>query len=291
MHQERETLGIFMDTDSEFLSFPTIFCGKQRVDNKQRHIPVSYSTVAKWEIRCQDRRAAQSVPNLFYKLKKLQIKQIQDTACISLRKCKTKGKKYTAGELKTEDCINKLIHLDEGLRVLKNVRGSAPYFQRCKKDLFAMIRQLGNPTWFCSFPAAETRWAHLLKAIGRIVEKKEYTDEEVKNMTWQEKSNLIQKDPITCARNFDHMVQVFIHDVLKSDVMPIGEIADYFHRVEFQQRGRPHIQGLFWVKDAPQYDKSTDDDVVSLVDKYVTCQKTENSEQMEDLVVASQSRI
>ena len=44
-----------------------------------------------------------------------------------------------------------------------------------------------------------------------------------------------------------------------------------------------HIHGLFWVKDAPQYDKSTDD-VVSFVDKYVTCQKAENSEQMEDLV-------
>ena len=125
----------------------------------------------------------------------------------------------------------------------------------------------------------------MLKALGRIVEKKEYTDEEVKNMTWQEKSNLIQKDPVTCARNFYHMVQVFIHDVLKSDVMPIGKIADYFHRVEFQQRGSRHIHGLFWVKDAPQYDKSTDDDdVVSFVDKYVTCQKAENSEQMEDLV-------
>lgn len=32
------------------------------------------------------------------------------------------------------------------------------------------------------------------------------------------------------------------------------------------------------------YDKSTDNDVVSFVDKYVTCQKAENSEQMEDFV-------
>ena len=31
---------------------------------------------------------------------KMQIKQIQDSACISLRKCKIKGKKYTAGDLK-----------------------------------------------------------------------------------------------------------------------------------------------------------------------------------------------
>ena len=132
-----------MDKYSEYLSFLTIFCGKR---SKERKIPVPYSTVCKWELRCQDRRVAMSVPNIFYKLKKLQIKQIQDTASISLRKCKTKGKNYTAGDLKSEDYLNKLVHLDEGFRVLKNVRGSPPYFEKCKKDLFAMIRQLGNPT-------------------------------------------------------------------------------------------------------------------------------------------------
>ena len=222
-------LGIFLDKDSEYLSFPSIFCGKRRPDNNERKVPVSYSTIAKWELRSQDRRAAMSVPNIFYKLKKLQIKQIQDSACISLRKCKTKGKCFTAGDLKSEDYLNKLVHLDEGFRVLKSVRGSPPYFEKCKKDLFAMIRQLGNPTWFCSFSAAETRWTHLLKTLGTIVEKKEYTDDEIQQMTWEQKSDLIQKDPVTCARNFDHMVQLFIRDVLKSNVAPIGEIADYFY--------------------------------------------------------------
>lgn len=53
-------LGIFMDKDSEYLSFPTIFCGKQRPENNQRKVPVSYGTVCKWELRCQDRRAAMS---------------------------------------------------------------------------------------------------------------------------------------------------------------------------------------------------------------------------------------
>lgn len=41
-----------------------------------------------------------------------------------------------------------------------------------------MIRQVGNPTWFCSLSAAETRWKHLLQALGRIVKKKQYTDVE-----------------------------------------------------------------------------------------------------------------
>ena len=64
--------------------------------------------------------------------------------------------------------------------MLRNLRGSPPYFEKCKKDFFAMIRQLGNPTWFCSFSAAETRWVHLLKTLGRLIEKKDYTDDEIK---------------------------------------------------------------------------------------------------------------
>ena len=91
------------------------------------------------------------------------MEQIRDSACISLRKCKTKGKKYTAGDLKSEDYLNKLVHLDEGFRVLRNIRGSPPYFEKCKRDLFAMIHQPGNLTWFFSFSAAETMWTHLLK--------------------------------------------------------------------------------------------------------------------------------
>ena len=134
-------LGLFIDKDSEFLAFPSIFCGQRRCDNKDRVVPVHYSTICKWELRNKDRRVAQSVSNIFYKLKKLQIKRIQDTASISLRKCKMKGKKITAGDLKCSDAVNKLIQLDEDFRVLRNVRGSPAYFDRCKKDLFAMIRQ------------------------------------------------------------------------------------------------------------------------------------------------------
>ena len=63
------------------------------------------------------RTVAQSVPNIFYKSTRLEIKQVQNSACTSLRKCKTKGTKYTAGDLKSDDYVNKLIHQDERFRV------------------------------------------------------------------------------------------------------------------------------------------------------------------------------
>ena len=103
------TLGLFVDQNPEYLSFPTIFCGKKR--SNERQVPVQYSTICKWELHSRDRRAAESVPNIFYKLKKLQIKRIQDSAGISIRKCKTKGKKYTAQDFKTEDGVKKKLIL------------------------------------------------------------------------------------------------------------------------------------------------------------------------------------
>ena len=98
-----------MVKDSEFLSFSTIYCGKTLSDNKDRTTPVHYSTICKWELRGQDRRVA----NIFFKLKKLKLNKFKIiSACISLRKCKTKGTKYTAGDLNLDDYVNKLFHQD-----------------------------------------------------------------------------------------------------------------------------------------------------------------------------------
>lgn len=86
------------------------------------------------------------------------------------------------------------------------------------------------------------------------------------------------------------MVQLFIGDVLKSTVAPIGEIADYFYRIEFQQRGSPHVHGLFWIKDAPPYEKDSNEEVVAFVDKFITCYKPNISGEMESVVTLQMHR-
>ena len=101
-------------------------------------------------------------------------------------------------------------------------------------------------------------------------------------MTWQKKSELIQKDPVTCARNFEHMVQLFIHDFIKSSCQPIGEVIDFFYHVEFQQRSSPHIHGLFWIKNAPEYGRDCDGDIIKFVDSYISCKA--DSDDLSELV-------
>ena len=79
------------------------------------------------------------------------------------------------------------------------------------------------------------------------------------------------------------MVQLFIHKVLKSAANPIGEITDFFYRVEFQQRGSPHIHALFWIKDAPKYPESPIDELTQFLDRHLSCEFQTNNE-MEELV-------
>lgn len=133
-----------------------------------------------------------------------------------------------------------------------------------------MIKQLGTPTWFCSFSAAETKWVPLLQCLAKLIKQKELTEAEAIEMNWQEKCELIRCDPVTCARYFDNRIQCFLNSVLKSESQPIGEIVDYFGRIEFQQRGSPHIHLLVWIKDSPVYGQSDISEVISFIDRYVT---------------------
>ncbi|KAK3105661.1 hypothetical protein FSP39_002926 [Pinctada imbricata] len=263
-------LSLYTDHDAEYLSFPSIFCGQRRPTNKERLVPVHYSDIAKWELRSQDRRAAQSVPNIFFKLKKIQLKQISDKVHLAVRRIKTKGKKITAAQARDQSTLDRIVRLDEGYYIFRQLRNSPAYLATKKKDIFAMIRQLGLPTWFMSLSSADTRWPFLLKSLAKL-DGKILSDDDVSNLSWQERSTLVQKDPIACSRIFNDRVQQFIKIFLKSPHQPVGHVTDYFYRVEFQQRGSPHIHMLVWVDDAPKYPKDSDEAVVEFVDNYVTC--------------------
>ncbi|VDI82039.1 Hypothetical predicted protein [Mytilus galloprovincialis] len=109
-------------------------------------------------------------------------------------------------------------------------------------------------------------------------------------MDWHQKSKLVQKDPVTCSRYFDYRVQQFINLVLKSDHDPIGKLTDFFYRVEFQQRGSPHIHILIWIENAPVYESDSNEDVVAFIDKYVSCSLLENDTSLVNLQVHKHSK-
>ena len=130
-------LSLYQDKNAEYLCFPSIFCGQTPPSRDERLVPVHYSDIVKWELRSVDRRAAQSVPNIFFKHKKLQMKQISDKVNLAVRRCKQKGQKITAAEARDSNYLDKLVNLDEGYYIFRQLRNSPAYLETRKKDIFA----------------------------------------------------------------------------------------------------------------------------------------------------------
>ena len=117
LHQEK---GLYQDPDAEYLAFPSIFCGQKSTDNAVRTVPIHYSDIVKWELRNVDRRVANNVPNIFFKMKKLQMKQVSDKVNLALRRCKTKGRKITAEQALNPETVNNIVRLDVRLLYFQN---------------------------------------------------------------------------------------------------------------------------------------------------------------------------
>ena len=69
-----------------------------------------------------------------------------------------------------------------------------------------------------------------------------------------------------------------------SSPTPLGKIADWFYRFEYQQRGSPHIHMLIWLESTPVYRREDDEDLTSFIDEIITCKKTDNDPELQFLV-------
>ena len=180
------------------------------------------------------------------------------------------GKKITAGVVKDASKMRELVRADHAYKLFKNVRGSPAYYQTLFYEVLAMMRQLGLPTWFFTVSAADMQWPDLLQTISR-----QYgtilSDDDVKNLSYQERTRLLRSNPVTAARHFQYRLELLFKDVLKSKANPLGEIIDYVIRIEFQARGSPHAHTVLWVKNAPRIDIDTDEEVCDFIDKHMSC--------------------
>ena len=262
---------ILQEAGNEAKTFPCLFPSGQNTWNENRDIRITLSRYFHNRLMNADNRFARDSNYIFFSQYMSELNQVIEKTQISVRKSFAKtstGKLVTPEMLQDPILLSKMINKDEAIRFMQPIRGTPAYWQTAQKDLFAMLRQIGIPTWFCSFSAAEFRWNTTIEAILR----QQCDDRKVDDMDWTEKSEILRSNPVTVARMFEHRFHVFLRDVIMSPSEPIGKVVDYFQRVEFQQRGSPHMHCLFWIDGAPKLDEDGETAVCEFIDKYVTCE-------------------
>ena len=126
-------------------------------------------------MRSVDKCVSTNIPNIFWKTKYKQINQIRQQVPFALRRNQSKGNKITVKTLLNKETRQQIMKYDDGYKYSKIFDQVHHILNIKRKDLMAMIRQLGIPTLFISLSAANTKWTELLQSIYLLIHKKIYT--------------------------------------------------------------------------------------------------------------------
>ncbi|XP_062579086.1 uncharacterized protein LOC134241009 [Saccostrea cucullata] len=270
---------MLQEEGNEAKTFPYLFPTGRFSCNDNRDTRITLSRYFNNRLMNTDDRFAKDSSYVFFSQYMSDLNQVIEKTQISIRKSvKRMGsdQNVTASMVQNPEVLSKLMKNDEALRFMQPIRGTPAYWSAAQKDLFAMLRQLGIPTWFCSFSAAEHRWNDAVATILR----QQNDNRDPCNLDWSEKNEVLRSNPVTVARMFEHRFHVFQTEVIFSPSEPIGKVSDYFQRVEFQQRGSPHMHCLYWIENAPKLDEDGEDAVCNFIDKYISCEVPSEKEDL-----------
>jgi hypothetical protein len=158
-----------------------------------------------------------------------------------------------------------------GFRELEKLRTSPDYIEGLRKNLFAMIRQLGPPTFFVTLTSVERLWTPLIEALYKL-NAKQLNLPDFNNLDSTHIAELIRSDPVTCALYYKHCTDAF-RKLLQKESSIIGEVVDFFFVTEFQHRGSEHEHALIWIKNAPNFKTHSAKDIEQFMEKYITTNK------------------
>jgi hypothetical protein len=238
---------------NEAMSFPVQFPeGTFGTYDCKRKVCLTRSRYFHTRLLSADNRFANDSSYIFYAQYLSELDQVISKVSIAMRKSSgkdTSGKAITANVLSDRKELKTLLLTDQGYTFLTPIRGTPPYWQAALRDLMATIRQLGIPTFFATFSAADMRWTEILQVL---LEQQQST-QSLGDLDWNGKSKLLKNNPIMTAVMFNHRFHTFLKEIIINQKV-IGKVKNHFHRIEFQQRGSPHAHCLFWIEDAPLLD-------------------------------------
>lgn len=270
--ENKRPVSILFDEYAEELSFPTIYGGQFR---KYRDgINVTPFMEATSELRRTDRRGIDP-QHLLYVAAKIMRLRVSKSISVAFKHIGS-DTKITKETIQSKEYVNSCI--ETNLAFLRCIPNSAWYWSGRKKDLFAMIRQLGAPTAFMTLSANETGWNNLLKILYRLKNNgAEICDEYLKEMSYVHKAKLVNEDAVTCAIYFNKLVNCLLKILQSKKGSPFGKyrVIQFFERIEFQHRGSPHAHILLWLDNVPDDLLSNNPDVIQLIDELVSVSESE----------------
>lgn len=239
-----DILGSSLETPIEELAFPWLFPYGVNGFTSQREKKITDLAYFQSRLMNYDTRFSADLPYLFFENSIYEARKLSSCISIALR-MKTICSSDKQHKLQAKDLRGKINAdiIEDSYVFMRNIRGTPAYWRNELLNLLAGIATLGPPTWFVTLSAADLQWQELFTLLSP---KKHYSD-----LSSNEKWKLMRENTLLIAKHFNRRKQAFLKYILHGKSKPLGEITDYFLRIEFQLRGSPHIHMFLWVKGSP----------------------------------------
>ena len=143
---------------------------------------------------------------------------------------------------------------------MSSIKGTPASWKNFLFEVLAMVKQLGIlHDFFMTLSCADLRCNELVEIISKL-NRLDFSDDVIKNMTYQERCNTLNKNPVLVARHFQYRVEIFFKVIVLHG--PLGKTSYYAIRVEFQVRVSLHIHSFIWILNAPKLSKETKDEYI-----------------------------
>ena len=179
----------------------------------------------------------------------------------------------TRGKKVSNEQGGQTYELEDGYRVLEDIKMTPKYWKKAKYEMIARLDNLGPFQLFFTLSCADMRWdenfaAILLERGYEIDYTQGYTIEDgylktnirarAKGKEWtpikqfmeenleESLHELVRGNVLTATRYFEHRVKQFINKIMMGRNNPL-HVKYYTYKVEFQDRGAGHIHGTLWL--------------------------------------------
>ncbi|XP_054706995.1 uncharacterized protein LOC129216803 [Uloborus diversus] len=183
----------------------------------------------------------------------------------------------------TISACTKKIHGQDGMiedvhLYLRNLRGSAAYWRGALNELVAQIKCLGPPTYFVTFSCNDLHWTDMKKALLIVDDR---SDEDPNDLDIISTQRLIEQYPVIVSRHFMVRVNALMKLILRNNKILGGKVNDFWWRVEFQNRGSPHLHMIIWIENHPSFE--TPEGILKL-DEVLTCELPPVDDELYEIV-------
>ena len=123
---------------------------------------------------------------------------------------------------------------------------------------------------------ADLRWEQLPYFINKL-NSLDLSDDELKNVSCQERCNLLNNNPVLVARHFQNKVEVFFKEIILDGWL--GKTKYYTISIEFRERGGLHVHSFISVFNAPNIENETG--YIEFIEKTINTQLPDHLKDLE----------